>query len=113
MKDSLLCAVVLVMAANGCQERIGDFTLISTKNMDLSNLNFEAAGGNPISEGVNTVPIIGAYENGVPSLEEAIDRAIESGRGTALIDASIYMSSWWIPYIYGERTIRVRGKVIR
>lgn len=68
MRNNLLYTFMFLASANGCQERIGDFTLISTKNMDLSNLNFEAGDGNPISEGVNTVPIIGSYENGVPSL---------------------------------------------
>ncbi len=96
----------------GCEQRLGDFTFLSSKNIDLSNLNMEAAEGAPIVEGVDSKPIIFIFETGVPSLKEATDRAIESGDGTALSDVAIYYSNWYIPLIFGDRKFRVKGKVV-
>lgn len=97
----------------GCEQRLGDFTFLSSKNIDLANLEMEAAENAPIVEGEDSKPIIFVFRTGVPNLKEAVDRAIESGRGTALSDVSIYYTSWYIPYIVGENKFRVRGKVVR
>ena len=74
----------------GCQQRLGDFTFLSTKNIDLSNLEMDAVEGAPIVEGEDSKPIIFIFSTGTPNLKEAVDRAIESGHGTALSDVSIY-----------------------
>ena len=97
----------------GCQQRLGDFTFLSSKNIDLSNLEMDAAEGAPIVEGVDSKPIIFIFSTGVPNLKEAVDRAIESGGGTALSDVTIYYTYWYIPYIVGDVAFRVRGKVVR
>ncbi|MCK4341890.1 MAG: hypothetical protein KAY37_09235 [Phycisphaerae bacterium] len=97
----------------GCEQRLGDFTFLSSKNIDLSNLEMEADENAPIVEGEDSKPIIFVFSTGVPNLKEAVDRAIESGRGTALSDVSIYYTHWYIPYIVGENKFRVRGKVVR
>lgn len=97
----------------GCEQRLGDFTFLSSKNIDLSNLEMDAAEGAPIVEGEDSKPIIFVFSTGTPNLKEAVDRAIESGGGTALSDVSIYYTEWYIPCIVGERKFRVRGKVVR
>lgn len=97
----------------GCQQRLGDFTFLSSKNIDLSNLEMEAAENAPIVEGEDSKLIIFLFSTGVPSLKEAVDRAIESGHGTALSDVSIYYTWWYVPYIVGESKFKVRGKVVR
>jgi len=97
----------------GCEQRLGDFTFLSSKNIDLSNLNMEAGEDAPLVEGEDSKLIIFVFSGGPPNLKEAVDRAIESGRGTALSDVSIYHTSWYIPYIVGENKFRVRGKAVR
>ena len=97
----------------GCEQRLGDFTFLSSKNIDLSNLNMEAGADAPIVEGEDSKPIVIVFGGGPPNLKEAVDRAIESGEGTALSDVSVYYTSWYIPYIVGENKFRVRGKVVR
>ncbi len=97
----------------GCEQRLGDFTFLSSKNIDLSNLNMEAAENAPIVEGEDSKPIVFIFDTGEPNLKEAVDRAIESGDGTALSDVSIYYTQWYIPFIFGDKKFRVRGKVVR
>ena len=91
---------------------MGDFTFLSTKNIDLSNLNMGARNNAPNVEGVDSKLIVFVFGGGPPNLKEAVDRAIESGNGTALSDVSIYHTSWYIPYIVGENKFRVSGKVV-
>ncbi len=97
----------------GCEQRLGDFTFLSSKNIDLSNLDMDAEEGAPIVEGEDSKLIIFIFGSGPPNLKEAVDRAIEAGDGTALSDVSIYFTNWYIPYIVGESKFRVRGKVVR
>ena len=97
----------------GCQQRLGDFTFLSSKNIDLSNLDMDSVEGAPIVQGEDSKPIIFIFSTGVPNLKEATDRAIESGNGVALSDVSIYYISWYVPYIVGDQRFRVKGKVVR
>ena len=82
----------------GCQQRLGDVTFLSSKNIDLSNLEMDAAEGAPIVEGEDSKPIIFLFSTGTPNLKEAVDRAIESGHGTALSDVSIYYTGWYFEF---------------
>lgn len=96
----------------GCHQRLGDFTFLATKNIDLSNLNMEVDPDASLVKGEDSRAIIFVYPLGVPSVEEAVDRAVESGRGTALGDAVVYYDWWYVPYIVGEMKFSVRGKVV-
>jgi hypothetical protein len=94
-----LCAVVLT----GCAQttRIGDFTIISSKNIDLSKgANFKR-GTNRV-EGKDLVHSGGGFAGPMaPNMKTAIDRAIESVPGTvALVDGVIYqiMGSFSVGY---------------
>jgi hypothetical protein len=83
-----LCAVVLA----GCAQttRIGDFTIISSKNIDLSKgANFKR-GTNRVM-GKDLVHSGGGFAGPMaPNMKTAIDRAIESVPGTvALVDGVI------------------------
>ncbi len=115
MRTSLVvaasCSALLLMA--GCEQRLGDFTFLSSKNIDLLKLEMEAPADARIVEGEDSKPIVFLFSGGAPNLKEAVDRAIESGQGTALTDVSIYQKGWYIPYIVGENAFRVRGKVVR
>ena len=95
----------------GCEQPIGHFTIISSKNVDLANLDIRPAQHEPEVEGVDSKMII-VFWGSPASLEEAIDRAIEKGGGTALVDASLYVKFWYIPYLVGQRQFRAEGKVI-
>lgn len=105
------CMAVAVLLLSGCEQRIGDFTFLSTKNIDLSNVDIRPSRADPEVEGVDSKWIVIVWGT-PPSLKEAIDRAIEEGGGTALVDASLYVKHWWVPYIVGQTQFRVEGKVV-
>jgi len=100
---------VAALAAAGCSTRLIDFTVISTKNVDLSRgASFERAKERV--EGIDKVHIIVFIPTGTPNMKEAIDRAIESVPGAvALLDGVVTQTFWWIPYIYGQSMFLVEG----
>jgi hypothetical protein len=94
---------------SGCSQRIVDFTVISSKNIDLSRgADFKRS---PVRvKGEDRKMIIIFIPTGIPNAKEAMDNAIESVPGAVgLLDGVITQHSWYIPYIYGESWVEVEG----
>lgn len=106
-KTIIVFCVSLVLA--GCSQRIVDFTVISSKNIDLSRgADFKRSSTR--IKGENKKNIIIFIPTGIPNAKEAMDKAIESVPGAVgLVDGVITQHSWYIPYIYGEMSIEVEG----
>lgn len=90
-KISVVFMAFLVVTLSGCVSvnRIGDFTIISSKNIDLTRgANFKR--GATRVKGVHMVSTSGFTAVVAPNMKEAIDNAIESSPGTvALLDGVI------------------------
>ena len=96
----------------GCTQRILDFTVVSTKNIDWSRSG-EFKRNPQRVEGSDLKHIIIVIPTGVPSLEEAIDNAIEKvPGGVALVDGVLSYRWWYIPYVYGQVEYVVKGSVL-
>lgn len=72
----LILAAALTTLATGCTTRVGDFTVASTKNIDLNETHFTEGAR---VEGQDLVPAI-IFPLGSPSVKEAMDEAIEKDR---------------------------------
>jgi len=105
-KITLLLLACFLLSS--CAYRITDFTIISTKNVDLSNAS-SFTRGKTRNEGMDKAHIILTIPFGRPHLKEAIDRAIEATPGAvALVDGVVYSKSWWA-ILYGQTKIIVEG----
>ena len=109
MKKTAVIVLIAIFALSSCTRRLVDFTIISTKNIDLSkSASFER--GKTRIEGEDLVHWILFIPTGVPQVKEAIDRAIETTPGcVALLDGVVSYKFWWIPYIYGQQSYIVEG----
>lgn len=101
---------------NGCSSNIASLTMASTKN--VQNIKYEKSSLNKI-EGESCYKIISFIPVGTLNgrIEEAMDNAIDNGhtkniKGTLLANVNIANSWWYIPYIYGEDCITVKGNLI-
>ncbi len=103
---------LLLPITGGCTRRLGDFTLLSTKNINLTNFSTEKAEKCPPVRGVDSRPIV-ILPGPPPNLKEAVDRALESGNAHMLTNAVIYYRYWYVPYICGEMTFEVKGNAVR
>lgn len=109
IKNLTLCLLVIASAGLvGCTNRICDYTLLSSKNVDLSKAAQFKRGPNRVTgESLQTI-IIFIPTSGAPNMKEAVDKAIESVPGTiALVDGVVYAENWW--FIVGQGGYVVEG----
>jgi hypothetical protein len=108
-KHSFFVLGLSALILSSCSHRVLDFTLISTKNVDLSKgVSFER--GKHRVKGMDMVHIVIVIPTGSVSIKEAVDRAIETTPGcVALLDGVINTKSFYIPYIYGQSSATVEG----
>jgi hypothetical protein len=104
---TLMCsAMVMATSLSGCVTRLTDFTIISTKNIDLSR-GADFIRGEKRVQGEDTKSII-ILPLGLPNAKEATDRAIESVPGAvALVDG--VLEHEFFCFIFGYDTYRVKG----
>lgn len=109
-KFLLLTSVMFVtFIVSGCAIRLVDFTIISTKNIDLSR-GADFKRGPCRVTGEDQVNIIIIIPTGTPNIKQAIDKAIQSVPGAvALLDGVITSKCWYIPYIFGQSSYVVEG----
>jgi len=96
-----IVSIGLILILSGCATRIGDFTVLSTKNVDYSRLgDYEIVPSRAIGEDFKTWT--------VPSMEEAVDKAIES------VDGGVAISDVTVEGVYGffSTGFRIEGNVI-
>ena len=50
---------------------------------------------------------------GPPTLEGALDDALDKGNGDVMTDAVVKFWGWYIPYVYGQHGWSVEGDVVK
>lgn len=89
MRKLLIAAFAAVMCA-GCSARVGDFTLASTKNVELARAG-DLKRGTTRVKGEDMVAWILA-PLGQPSIKTAMDKAIEQTPGAVALSDAVVMS---------------------
>jgi len=109
---SLLVVGLCALMATGCSTRVGDFTVASTKNIDVRT------GVHRIDENVrvrdrDVAHIVFFFPTGLPNMKEAMDNAIEQKPGAVgLSNVTIKRGGFYIPFIYGQDYFEVEGNPI-
>lgn len=108
-KTSLvLCSLLIITLLSGCSRRIVDFTIISSKNVPLSEKGATFQKATSRVKGVDSKWSI-LFIPGVPDMKEAIDKAIEKYPGAvALTDGVVYNKNWSC-FLFGQNRYIVEG----
>lgn len=101
MKKAITISVVLFLSlvTSGCASRTADLTLVSTRNIDLSEANEYGHSSERISgQSMVASNILFFVPTGLsPDIEDAIDSAIDSTPGAiGLTDVVIKRDSYWL-----------------
>jgi hypothetical protein len=100
--------VVLPSMVAGCSQRLIDFTIISSKNVDLSR----AAGfkrGDARVDGKDTAYIVLFIPTGVPHIKYAVDNAIDKVPGCVALVDGVVRSTYWTALVFGANSVVVEG----
>jgi hypothetical protein len=104
---SLFCVGLLLA---GCTTNLGDFTVLSSKNVNLANFsNSKAEVSGEKVQGEDCVHIICLFPTGELNLKTAVDRALESKNAFMLTNARVSYVYWYVPLIYGQMKFVVEG----
>ena len=85
----LLMSIITLGMVTGCSQRIGDFTTISTKNVEIG-AKYVKIG---TFEGEDKAWMILVIPTGVPNVKEAVDRCLENGGGELATNAVLYYNT--------------------
>jgi len=103
-----VAAVALTLTVGGCTTRSTDFTMISTRNIDLSRVGTFRKGPVRVT-GEDKIHIVLIFKSlRDHDLKIAIDDALDNTPGSvALVDGVIKKRTWW--FIFGEDTLLIEG----
>ncbi len=109
----LLLSLMIVSALPGCVHRVGDFTVASTKNVNLKNEAHRVDESLRLV-GKDTIHIISFIPTGMyPDMKEAMDNAIEKSPGAvALSNVTVKRVQWYIPLVYGQDSYEIEGNPV-
>jgi hypothetical protein len=107
--SSCWAGVALCLLGLGCATR-SDLTAVSSKNVNVSRLRLdpERSKGRAYGEDCTHIIIV-VPTGGDPTIDEAIDRALESKGANLLTDAVIRQEYFYIPYLYGRTCWKAEG----
>lgn len=116
-KNKLLCILISIVTALilvGCSARVADLSVISTKNIDLSeNIQLNANIANRYSGEDCNFFLLNYYPlfNEIPNLEVAVDKALDKGNGNIMVDEVTVVSDVWV-IIGNIKCIQATGAVL-
>ena len=87
----------------GCSQQLFNFTLVSTKSIELKNLSSLKKSSEKVT-GEDKAHWIIIIPTRTIKIDQAITNTIDAVPGCiALMDGVVYSKFWWIPYIYGQQ----------
>lgn len=108
MKKNSLWLIAIAMLFSSCSQRLVDFTVISSKNVPITENGTDFKKADTRVKGTDSKWTI-LMVPGIPNMKEAIDRAIEQYPGAvALTDGVIYSKNWTC-LLFGQNKYVVEG----
>jgi hypothetical protein len=118
MKRLILSVLAIGVLAgfSGCSTRLGNMTVVSTNNVGGLSAKVSEAQRTEGQSCIYTAIIFpfGDFQN---RLQIATDNAIDNGhkaglQGDVIVNAKIDITHWYIPLIYGQNCMVVKGDLI-
>jgi hypothetical protein len=105
-----ITAAAALPLLGGCVTE-ADFTVMATKNVDLSNFRTSTATGAGTVNGQDAKWIILGVPLGYASIEEAADRASDAGNTDALVNVRLKFT-YWNALVVGQTKAEISGNPV-
>ena len=107
----LLLSLLSLLVGAGCCMRQADLTVISSRIVNLDEVDLDRIEGQRVTGEDKTVILLG-IPIGFPHLEDAIDDALNKGNGDLITDVVIHSCFWSLVFV-GESWMTVEGTVVK
>lgn len=108
MRKGFVAALIAATLVSGCTRRLGDFTMISSKNVDLTRgADFRRASARV--NGKHEVVWILGIPTGIANMKEAMDKAIESTPGSVALVDGVVKYTEWSTILVGVQSYQIEG----
>ncbi|MBL0701906.1 MAG: hypothetical protein JJV91_00290 [Desulfosarcina sp.] len=109
---NVIALIIVSLLISGCAHRIGDFTVASTKNMNIKSALHKVDFDKRLV-GKDVKHIIFFFPTGIPNMKEAMDNAIEKEPGAVgLSNVTVKLVNWYIPLFYGQNCYEIEGNPV-
>ena len=107
----LMVTLMALVMMTGCVNRVGDFTIASTKNIDIKKTLHTVDTRHRVT-GIDKKHYFLFIPLGIPNLKEAMDNAEEKAPAcVGLSDVTVKYGEWWI-LIYGQQWFEIEGNPV-
>lgn len=103
--------IFFVILLTSCTQRFLDVSAISTRQIEVSNIDLSKYQQKKDITGEDKKNIILLFPVGLPKITKAVDNALDKGDGDLLINASIDIERKWF-VLFGYKKVIVNGTVI-
>lgn len=108
--NKCFAVVAALFTLSACSSRMADLTLVSTKNLGSTTLNLSSKSGKRERAEDCKFALLG-IPFGIPSIETAVDKALQAGNGTVMIDEVTEEKTTWV-VVGNINCIVVEGTVV-
>ena len=104
---SRLAILSLIIGLAGCTTREGTFTVLSTKNSEISRVDLKRIQfQRNVAGGDSRFWLLFIPFGSAPKIENAVDECLENGKGDFMTSAVLYSTDWSILlFSYGSWTV--------
>ncbi len=97
----------------GCTGTIAQFSMVSNREVDVAALAGQVPHRQVVEGESSRLTQFIIFPTAMyPSIEEAVNEALDKGEGDLLINARVEQEIVWIPYLISVETITVKGTVV-
>lgn len=106
----VLLIFIMAPLVSGCAVRLGGMTAISTRNVSLNTVDLDKMPQTKNVVGTDSRFVFIFIPLGFPTVQGAVDDALDKGQGDVILDAVLQAESWW--FIIGQNSLTVKGNVV-
>ena len=107
----LLVGAAMSLTMMGCTQRLGDLSVVSTRNVTLDRVDLDQLPQVRGITGEDSRWVALCIPLGRPNLKDAVDDALNKGGGDVMVDVVMHRRNWW--FLIGEDAIQVKGTVVK
>lgn len=109
LRSTFVGILLILTLLAGCATR-SDFTVISGKNVNLSDIKLEPKMAKGRTSGEDCKhKVLFFFNKMYPTLDEALDKAMEAKQANLLLDAVVRWNYFFIPLLYSQECWKAEG----